>query len=119
MKLQNVNLETGAYDSRDVYEETQNYGVKDRLDREIGANCSISAEKFVECPTDWRGAYWSPDNVLTGPGEYFFAFTRNLRDGNRYQASTRKLFKTLAEARAYTDAFLARKAKEAPSKAGK
>jgi hypothetical protein len=112
MKLTNTTSELIAKGGAD-------FAYNDRLGRAIGAHYWIKAEVFVEVDASIKYPTWNASECLTGPGMYYNVTTANTRNGRRYQASTSKLFATLAEAQAYADAFVSRKAKDAPKKAGK
>ncbi len=110
-------------DSVKLRQGEQRFSVCDRLGREIGARWEIWTRVYVAVDETKRCYAYTTDEIVpalaAGPGTYYSASTQNTRAGKAYQASTSKLFATIAEAQAYCDAFVARKSKEAPNRAGK
>ena len=106
--------------SKVIHEASATFEAKDKYGRFIGASVSIQAVTYEEAAAD--ATYWSRtvgDGVFTGPGVYFTGYLQPLRDGADYQAYTSKTFATEAEARAYVDAYMAKKAKDAAKMAAK
>lgn len=96
------------------------FTAKDKYGRFIGASVSIESAVYEEVSEDATG--WSRstgDGVFTGPGVYFTGYLQPTRNGEDYQAYTSKTFATEAEARAYVDGYMAKKAKEAAKLAAK
>jgi hypothetical protein len=100
-----------------VAQGAEGFQVIDRLGREVGALYYIQRQVYVEVADGSQS--WSNAPCLTTPGVYFLATTCNTRNGECYASTTSVLCASQEAAQRYCNAYMTKKAKDAPKKAGK
>jgi hypothetical protein len=111
MDLQLADTEDG-YAQKIVDSGRESFGVMDSKSREIGAYWAIYATIMVEHTDRFAGRH-SGKVFAAGPGTYYEAIMGQLRDDMRFLAASHKYFRTLDEARAHCEAYVARKRDQA------
>lgn len=120
MKLTNWDYANKRWNSETVAEGAERFQVIDRLGREVGASYRINREVFVVAGENTMYSSVERNPVLAGgPGTYYQATVWNTRNGLRYQSTTSVLCASQEAAQRYCDAYMTKKAKDAPKKAGK